>query len=145
MLVVGWSIPSAPGGHSQLLVLYLPIGDSQHERNVEDNLSILPTTLICLLEYEKQIGIFFSWTFVPYRICFLYWLFILRHLKSTFHFSKNCLFMVAVLGLCHCSGFSLVAESRPLIAVASLVADHRLEVFGLQQQLLGSVLAAPGL
>ena len=43
--------------------------------------------------------------FVPYCICFLYWLFILRHLKSAFLFSKNYLFMLAVLGLCIAQAF----------------------------------------
>ena len=65
---------------------------------------------------------------------------ILRHLKSTFLFSKNYLSIcIGCAGSLHCSGFSLVAESRLLIAVASLVAEHRPQVLGLQQQLLGSV------
>ena len=51
---------------------------------------------------------------------------ILRHLKSTFLFSKNYLSIcIGCAGSLHCSGFSLVAESRLRIAVASLVAEHR--------------------
>ena len=78
-------------------------------------------------------GIFFSWTFVPYRICFLSWLFILRRLKSTSLFSKIIyLFMLAVLGLCHCSGFSLVAESRLLAAEHGLQVQASVAALGLR-------------
>ena len=37
---------------------------------------------------------------------------------------------LAVLGLCCCAGYSLVAVSRRLIAVASLVSEHRFRSCG---------------
>ena len=42
------------------------------------------------------------------------------------------IYLLAVLGLCCCSGFSLVGVSGLLIWVASLVVEYRLWVQGLQ-------------
>ena len=60
---------------------------------------------------------------------------------------------LAVLGLCCCVGFSLSCgkhglcsscSERPLIAVAALVAEHRLYACGLHQlRHMGSIVAVP--
>ena len=72
---------------------------------------------------------------------------------SCFFFKKSFTYFSAMLGLCCCAGFSLIASSggcclvavRGLTAVASLV-EHRLVGSGLQSlQHVGSVITAPGL
>ena len=51
---------------------------------------------------------------------------------------------LAFMGLHYCMGISLVVVSGLLIAVASLVPEHRLKAFGLQSlQHMGSVVRAP--
>ena len=76
------------------------------------------------------------------------WSFLLSHIYPfcCFIFS-TCLFIMALLGLCCCMGFSLVVVSRGyfvsgcglLTAVASLVAEHKL------WSTQASVVAVPGL
>ena len=58
LLVVGWSTLSTPRGHPLVFGVCPNIGSIQHERNVEGNFKVVPTTLICLLWYNGQI--FFS-------------------------------------------------------------------------------------
>ena len=51
---------------------------------------------------------------------------------AAFFFFNNLSFFLSVMGLHCCAGFSLVAVCKLLIAVASPVAEHRLQALGLQ-------------
>ena len=55
-----------------------------------------------------------------------------RQLAQRLFFFNKLSFFLSVLGLHCCAGFSLVAARKLLVAVASPVAEHRLQALGLQ-------------
>ena len=60
----------------------------------------------------------------PFSSTSLLTLVIFHFVKSDLTLKKN--FNLAVMGLCCCTGFSLVVGSGLLIVVASLAVEHRL-------------------